>query len=1063
MRAPHRQPGCALALLALALAATHATLVGDPTIRVMARLVQGRDEPGPLAELMVGGGSSRLPLAGRIRTDPGLQVLQVGLELSAGGGRAPLAGPLGSGPADAATSCEATLETSLHALPLATASLTLLPAAPNGDRPSQGRRSAAAGSCVLLDRALRGWSFGSVSVSANVTCAPASEAAPRLGQQAGGHAGLHAVPCASLLEQEQWASRFAHASAILPLPAGAASASVALDIVPPMRPRVGSARLPCPARHWPAPADSKADAAGWAPGCSDVTHPEFPHTLGRRGLDPVPPATAYDGLGARSLQAATLRHALRHCVEHRIAHRQRGSGQSRLPEGSRACGAVSPPAGDREGASRRGPALSVCFMGAGVLDGVRTGWAHLARGLAALGHSSRAVLEFNETERRAITVAVDARAGLGLQDGSEGEVGDDLPFVARLVQRAGMQWTDLGQALSPFNRVMRCVPAAISPLLARLQAVILVELARADAAGTGGAGTVGTVPSSARDPAAGAGAGEARPGGRWGAALRAAGRLVDWTGAPQGGGTAEPLGTAGSPQDPDQQRRTARRQLEEALAPAVRGAAGRVCRWAVAGAPFPASEGADLDPGSPEGLAEALRRLQGECSRWAAGRPGGGRRRKNECGGGSGGSGGSGGWLLDLVEGLSQGLAVQAAALHGCDAVVAAVSGGGSDLALAAAAGAAGVGTLLLEAPRVSSAQPCAEPAAGATAVYATGVLARDMLAVSCARRGEHVCRGGSGPVPGFRGAPAAAAVLAQADVDPVTYCSASPGTGCLPSRPGRPLPALASERDLPWCGAPASRRRRIPVLSLPLGAAAAVGASPVAPARRSGRIRVAVVGSLAFRKSPFLAARIAAASRFSGGTVEVEAHLIGSGRLAGDIRQLAAQLNASDLVRLRGELPHDEAWRWIVSSADAVLAPSLQYETFGMVLAEAMAHGVPLFAFGSELALPGVNAFVIPSPHPVRAAAFIVDRISRLRRGDAAAGAVVRQAAAFADEFLAPSASASRLAGLLQCFRTCRPEHAEESVLTARVGAAIEARSSGLSAQAVAQGRCEEACAGAA
>jgi glycosyltransferase involved in cell wall biosynthesis len=84
---------------------------------------------------------------------------------------------------------------------------------------------------------------------------------------------------------------------------------------------------------------------------------------------------------------------------------------------------------------------------------------------------------------------------------------------------------------------------------------------------------------------------------------------------------------------------------------------------------------------------------------------------------------------------------------------------------------------------------------------------------------------------------------------------------------------------------------------------------------------------------------------------------IVGAGPEEGRLRRYAADLGVADLVELRGDVPHDEmpavfgrAWCVVLAS----LPTPLWEEQFGMVLAEAIAAGVPVVAAASG-AIPEV------------------------------------------------------------------------------------------------------------
>jgi glycosyltransferase involved in cell wall biosynthesis len=78
------------------------------------------------------------------------------------------------------------------------------------------------------------------------------------------------------------------------------------------------------------------------------------------------------------------------------------------------------------------------------------------------------------------------------------------------------------------------------------------------------------------------------------------------------------------------------------------------------------------------------------------------------------------------------------------------------------------------------------------------------------------------------------------------------------------------------------------------------------------------------------------------GDATPVELSLVGGGTLAGPLRDLAAELGVEGRVRLVGRVSDDELRDWY-RAADLFVLPTVAYEGFGMVTAEALASGTPV------------------------------------------------------------------------------------------------------------------------
>lgn len=177
-------------------------------------------------------------------------------------------------------------------------------------------------------------------------------------------------------------------------------------------------------------------------------------------------------------------------------------------------------------------------------------------------------------------------------------------------------------------------------------------------------------------------------------------------------------------------------------------------------------------------------------------------------------------------------------------------------------------------------------------------------------------------------------------------------------------------------------------------------------PAPPSASDTVLFVGRLGHEKGlqPFLAAwRVAAP--------DLKLRVIGDG----DLRpELAADLPAG--VELVGWLPVDRVKAEMLS-ARALVFPSVWYETFGMVLIEAMAAGLPVLASGIA-GVPETVGGGLPHPAPGDHDSWVAG-IEALEAGDAdAIGASNRRT------FLSRYSVEEGLRGLEDLYRTVIAEH---------------------------------------
>lgn len=180
----------------------------------------------------------------------------------------------------------------------------------------------------------------------------------------------------------------------------------------------------------------------------------------------------------------------------------------------------------------------------------------------------------------------------------------------------------------------------------------------------------------------------------------------------------------------------------------------------------------------------------------------------------------------------------------------------------------------------------------------------------------------------------------------------------------------------------------RAPVTVIPNGVDLDAFAPPAEPRRRlpGTRARLLLVGALE-RKGLATAIEALAAMR-----TDAELLAVGSGRASAFLRQ-AARLGVADRVRL--ELPRADIAD-VMRASDLLVFPT-RYEPFGMVIAEAMACGVPVVtsavAGAAELIRDGVSGRVIADPHDARAFAAAMDALLADEDARAAMGRAARRA----------------------------------------------------------------------
>jgi glycosyltransferase involved in cell wall biosynthesis len=128
-------------------------------------------------------------------------------------------------------------------------------------------------------------------------------------------------------------------------------------------------------------------------------------------------------------------------------------------------------------------------------------------------------------------------------------------------------------------------------------------------------------------------------------------------------------------------------------------------------------------------------------------------------------------------------------------------------------------------------------------------------------------------------------------------------------------------------------------------------------------RLRVVSIGRLVEQKGMDVLLRGLAAAKSLG--VEVECFILGEGTDRVRLERLAARLEIADRVQFLGYRQNPFAW---LRTAD-VFASASRWEPFGIVIAEALAAGVPVVATATdgarEILSDGVDGLMIPVDDP--------------------------------------------------------------------------------------------------
>lgn len=149
----------------------------------------------------------------------------------------------------------------------------------------------------------------------------------------------------------------------------------------------------------------------------------------------------------------------------------------------------------------------------------------------------------------------------------------------------------------------------------------------------------------------------------------------------------------------------------------------------------------------------------------------------------------------------------------------------------------------------------------------------------------------------------------------------------------------------------------------------------PDTAVRGGGPLRLVAVGGAVARKGPVIAVETLAALRDRG--LDASLTWVGSGPLIPEMRERADALGVAERLRTPGQLSPAELSAELLGS-DLFLLP-VETETFGVAIAEGLAHGLPAVVTGSgghEEFLPEQGSRLVPERSPEALAAAIVDLI---------------------------------------------------------------------------------------
>lgn len=169
----------------------------------------------------------------------------------------------------------------------------------------------------------------------------------------------------------------------------------------------------------------------------------------------------------------------------------------------------------------------------------------------------------------------------------------------------------------------------------------------------------------------------------------------------------------------------------------------------------------------------------------------------------------------------------------------------------------------------------------------------------------------------------------------------------------------------------PAALTRKMVAIPNPVSTAPLALADPVGPPCKS----ILAVGRLTAQKDH--RTLIAAFAALAANYPEWNLRIVGEGELRGALEQQIATLGMSKRITLSGTTNAIEAE---YRQAQLFAHPAL-YESFGLVTAEALAHGLPAIGFAdcpgtNELIVDGLNGILVPDGDRVTAFRLALDRL---------------------------------------------------------------------------------------
>lgn len=210
---------------------------------------------------------------------------------------------------------------------------------------------------------------------------------------------------------------------------------------------------------------------------------------------------------------------------------------------------------------------------------------------------------------------------------------------------------------------------------------------------------------------------------------------------------------------------------------------------------------------------------------------------------------------------------------------------------------------------------------------------------------------------------------------------------------------------------------RRGPIIVVPNAVDAPAPPPPRSP---GGRLKLVSVGGLIRRKRPDVAVKTLASLRDRG--LDAQLTWVGDGPLRLQLEELTAKLGLGDRVLWAGAQP-PKSISGFLAAADVFILPT-EAETFGVSIAEAIAHGRPVVvgAYGGQVDFvsPQVGELVA-GDDPEDYAAAVIRLVERTRALDAEAIAATL-GDSFRDESRLRRYNEAYAQAVYRAGRTCRP-----------------------------------------